>query len=612
MIFISILILIVAIALPSINKLISPILFTRISSIVFLYAGALSLNALYIQSIGSGISIYSGLFQVTTVFQLIDTFIFIIGFLILLALTNSPLGSGENRMSSIVLLCAGALFIYALYIRFIGSGIGIYSGLFQVTSTTILIPFMPSLPSLSLALKGKGQGRGSKLMNKDFINSAVFFNKNKSSLLFKGFHTSIALCADNKTLETALPKSDFDNTEELLKELAEMKENSEPLTIGEYLSETNSSFSEAFPNLNKFTLKDALSEINSDTNTNSIYNEPIIKEVLKPIYENPKSFLENKDDISKYLSIKNFSEGSYTALLNRLNENCKIEDITVESESDSPIVKYEEGQLKIDVKQAGLKIEKSIEYIIKHKDDFEINLSAIVPGVGALWMYRHVISAHSKYAFQDVSKLNISESAKKDYLKMQAKQVLMFNTVGAVLVVGSLYVISNTIMDQIRNKNVITVNTTGPQDPKVETSVKSIFMFTLFRKIKGPNWFKYLILLLILLIGLYFLISYFPNILFLYRSINVIWVKLVLVLITAIAILYNLISLLILIKFSNLDDKTIIIPQFLPNFILNYLIDLKRISKYDSINIFIQMYVTTTIFLFILLLLFLFVTNVLV
>ena len=85
MIFISILILIVAIALPSINKLISPILLTRISSIIFIYAGALSLNALYIQSIGSGIGIYSGLFQITTVSQLIDTFIFFIGALILIS-----------------------------------------------------------------------------------------------------------------------------------------------------------------------------------------------------------------------------------------------------------------------------------------------------------------------------------------------------------------------------------------------------------------------------------------------------------------------------------------------------------------------------------------------
>jgi NADH-ubiquinone oxidoreductase chain 2 len=92
MLFISILILIVAMALHS--KYISSILFTRIASIVFIYAGALSLNALYIQSIGSGIGIYSGLFHVTTVSQLLDTFIFFIGSLILIAwpsISNSTL-----------------------------------------------------------------------------------------------------------------------------------------------------------------------------------------------------------------------------------------------------------------------------------------------------------------------------------------------------------------------------------------------------------------------------------------------------------------------------------------------------------------------------------------
>lgn len=85
MIFTSILILIVAIALPSFNKQISPILFTRISSIIFLYAGVLSLNALYIQSIGSGIGIYSGLFHVTFVSQVIEVFLLITGSLILIA-----------------------------------------------------------------------------------------------------------------------------------------------------------------------------------------------------------------------------------------------------------------------------------------------------------------------------------------------------------------------------------------------------------------------------------------------------------------------------------------------------------------------------------------------
>ena len=76
MIFLSILIIIVAIALPSISNNISAILFHRISSIIFIYAGALSLNALYIQSIGSGIGIYSGLFHVTLVSQYLDLFIY--------------------------------------------------------------------------------------------------------------------------------------------------------------------------------------------------------------------------------------------------------------------------------------------------------------------------------------------------------------------------------------------------------------------------------------------------------------------------------------------------------------------------------------------------------
>jgi NADH-ubiquinone oxidoreductase chain 2 len=89
MIFISILILIVAIALPSFNRNLSPILFTRISSIIFLYAGALSFNALYVQSIGSGIGIYSGLFHITIVSQLLEVFLLIIGSLILISWPNN-------------------------------------------------------------------------------------------------------------------------------------------------------------------------------------------------------------------------------------------------------------------------------------------------------------------------------------------------------------------------------------------------------------------------------------------------------------------------------------------------------------------------------------------
>jgi len=75
----------VAIALPSLKNEISSLLITRISAIIFIYSGALALNALYIQSIGSGIGIYSGLFHVTIISQLLDVFLLFLAALILIA-----------------------------------------------------------------------------------------------------------------------------------------------------------------------------------------------------------------------------------------------------------------------------------------------------------------------------------------------------------------------------------------------------------------------------------------------------------------------------------------------------------------------------------------------
>lgn len=106
MIFTSILILIVAKALPSINKNLSPIYFTRLSTIIFIYAGVLSLNTLHIQSIGSGIGIYSGLFQVTQVSILIESFLLIIGSLILISWPsiNSNIKDIRYKSSGLALL----------------------------------------------------------------------------------------------------------------------------------------------------------------------------------------------------------------------------------------------------------------------------------------------------------------------------------------------------------------------------------------------------------------------------------------------------------------------------------------------------------------------------
>lgn len=99
MLFISILILIMVMAISSLKDKIHPIIFQRISSIILIYAGALSINALYIQSIGSGIGIYSGLFHVTFISQLLEIFIYIIGATILIARPYATVTT--NNISSI-------------------------------------------------------------------------------------------------------------------------------------------------------------------------------------------------------------------------------------------------------------------------------------------------------------------------------------------------------------------------------------------------------------------------------------------------------------------------------------------------------------------------------
>src|SRR6266567_2643293 len=84
MIFISILTLIVAKALPVLNTNISSVHFYRSTSIVFIITGFITINSLYLETIGTGIGIYSGLFHVTQITQFIETFFYLIVGLVLI------------------------------------------------------------------------------------------------------------------------------------------------------------------------------------------------------------------------------------------------------------------------------------------------------------------------------------------------------------------------------------------------------------------------------------------------------------------------------------------------------------------------------------------------
>jgi NADH-ubiquinone oxidoreductase chain 2 len=82
------------IAIPLSSSKISPVQLTRVTSVTFFFAAALSFNAYYVTTIGSGVSLYSGLFHVSTVSMAIEFFIFVVGGLILLPWASSVQTAG--------------------------------------------------------------------------------------------------------------------------------------------------------------------------------------------------------------------------------------------------------------------------------------------------------------------------------------------------------------------------------------------------------------------------------------------------------------------------------------------------------------------------------------
>jgi NADH-ubiquinone oxidoreductase chain 2 len=130
MIFISILTLIVAKALPVLNTNISSIHFTRITSIVFLITGYLIVNSLNLQSIGSGLGLYSGLFHITQITQILELFLFIIGGLILMgwpqiktrASYSNSIQDKENSYSSWPAITQAEATDYSLIVLFSSLG----------------------------------------------------------------------------------------------------------------------------------------------------------------------------------------------------------------------------------------------------------------------------------------------------------------------------------------------------------------------------------------------------------------------------------------------------------------------------------------------------------
>lgn len=102
MLVLYIFILMFTISINHLNKKIHSIYINRISILTILVSILLSINVLNFQAIGKGISIYSGLFQITVQSQIVEILLLIIGLSILMSwhnITNSARGNKENELN---------------------------------------------------------------------------------------------------------------------------------------------------------------------------------------------------------------------------------------------------------------------------------------------------------------------------------------------------------------------------------------------------------------------------------------------------------------------------------------------------------------------------------
>ena len=81
-----IILLLTAIAVPSIKSQINSVSIIRITLLTFIYAIVLTLHTIDILSLGSGMGLFNGLFTVTITNQIFDVFLLSIALFILLSL----------------------------------------------------------------------------------------------------------------------------------------------------------------------------------------------------------------------------------------------------------------------------------------------------------------------------------------------------------------------------------------------------------------------------------------------------------------------------------------------------------------------------------------------
>jgi len=242
-------------------------------------------------------------------------------------------------------------------------------------------------------------------------------------------------------------------------------------------------------------------------------------------------------------------------------------------------------------------IVKGNEVISPIYNNLSTGVESAFAGLSLFLMYKGVVKLFDSLAFKEYPE-NISADKLVDYKRLRAREVKTFMVFGAPFIVGSLYAIKQLSFGGKVKFELESVSSVVEKDKFKDVELSSMGFIGLisFFKNKLPNCLKYLILIGVSFIYLNNFIN--KNVLITGSGIinsilmnNLIYLKIFFVIgsiSSMMIIFYYLFNIYIYINYSNNKIKT---PIYLPQFMINWVSLIERMSKYEDKGVFIKFYI---------------------
>ena len=423
-------------------------------------------------------------------------------------------------------------------------------------------------------------------ISSDYKNPYLFSNRmlHKNSVLHANNPAGFNLGQGPANPLTAFPLN-RDAEEILLRNLKELRANSQQATVFEYLQKFEFNFERSIPMTFRIKYNDFLSknwdDLARDTaNKLSIGDNPR-SSILRRITRTDGSLYWDKwyNFLSGNTDNTNTNDKDIISLSNSINQDY-LNIMPNNTDSGNLIEIKADGQIMIDpTKFSDFTVKLGRDLIDKlSKMDLE-SIQIYLYGFGTIWAYKGIVWIYDKGDKMDLSSFNTDSERFKALKYMQGNRFL-FTTCGALGVLAGIHCILYIHKRYIPSTVNVSVNVnTTSSNPQPQNSL--LFLLTYFKKLN--TWLK--ISLIIILIPIIY--SYYPYISYLYVSYvnfinnNYFQLQLLICLIGVLIILYFILNLYFLNKYSTRSEAPVL-SKYIPSFVRKEILFLYELSQMSN------------------------------